>query len=477
MPERPASLDVIQLWQMVDSARRQLQPSRDQVGAWNRASSMLDGHARTLRNCREQLAALWPPETNAASAAYMAELDRLIAAAEQTSTAAANNATHIDHVADAIEQAHTKLKPIYEEYVSNQKKLADYQRQIEQAGAIGGAIGQSAAGRVGRTLGDWAGESIFEALTSPPVEEGRQEKLNQQARNVMAQLDAAARDGGNRVQPPPEYLPPRTAKDDGSTEFGGGPNDRPIRPPVVQPPPHRRDPDGSGPGQIEGDVGPGPVTVLPFPDSSPPSDDGPSLSNVAPPIAPAPTPAPPTVPPVPGQPPVITPGPGFGPPGIIPPAAPIAGGGGGLGAGRIPPGPAGPGTVGPGRVGPLGSGGAVPPGGVIGGRPGVGVGGVPAAPVGGATPRVNPVGGVIGPSGASGTGRPAAAGPAGGAGRPGGVGLTGARRGRTDHGERDLKHWDPDNPWEVEEGVAPSIEPNRDTDRHDAGGPVIGQDR
>ena len=66
------------LWRLVDAARQKLQPSRDQVAAWERASSMLSGHAARLQNCRNQLAGLWPPEQNAASAAYMVELDRLI---------------------------------------------------------------------------------------------------------------------------------------------------------------------------------------------------------------------------------------------------------------------------------------------------------------------------------------------------------------------------------------------------------------
>ncbi|ROT33167.1 hypothetical protein EF879_08615 [Micromonospora sp. HM5-17] len=466
---------------MVDTAYRQLQPSRDQVAAWNRASSMLDGHVRTLRSCRAQLAALWPPESNAASAAYLGELDRLITAAEQTSTVAANNATQINHVANAIELTRAKLKPIYEEYVSNQQRLADYQKQIEQAGVIGGAIGQSYAGELGRTVGDRVGEGLFEAFTSPPVEDGRQEALNRQAHALMAQLDGAARDGGQRVKPPPEYLPPRTERDDGR-EIGDGSDDRAIPPPQVDPPSHRRVSDDAGPGQIEGDVGPGqiegdvgpgPVTVLPHQPASPPypTDDGPSLSTVLPPTAPTPGPtpgSPPVSPPVTPQP--TASGPGLGAPPIISAVPPIGGGGGGgVGAGRVPPAPPVPGGVG--RPGSLGSGGVLPPGGVIGGRPGTGVGGVPPTPVGGGTPRVNPVGGVIGPPGAAGTGR------AGAAGAVGGAAPVGGRRGRSDGGERDHRRWDPDNPWEVEEGVAPSIEPNRRVSRHDTGGGVIGQDR
>lgn len=478
----PGSFNVVQLWQMVTGARQELPPSRTQVDAWQRASSMLDQHSAALLDCRRQLAEIWPPETNAAAAAYMAELDRLIDAAQQTSSASANNATHINYVADAIEQTETTLKPIYEEYVNNQQKLADYQRQVEQAGNIGGTIGQAYGGVGGRLLGDWAGESIYGAVTTPPVEDGRQEELNRRAREVMARLDATARDSGNRVQPPPDYVPPELADAGGGDEFGEESEERPVRPPVIPPPRHRLDrTEESRPGFIDGHLPEsGPVTTLP--QTEPPysgyDDDGPGLSSVVPP-PPTATPPTPIPPPPPGSPlpPPVGPGPGLGTPGLIPGVSPLSGGG------KIPS-VSGPGA---GRAGPLGAakiggGGGVPPGGVIGGRPGGGVGGVPIGggggmPMGGgAAPRANPVGGVIGPSGGAAGGRGAGGGAAGGRGA-GMAGGPGGRRGQQGSDDRDSQHWDPDNPWAVEEGVAPSIEPNRTVSRHDPGTGVLGQDR
>jgi hypothetical protein len=58
----------------------------------------------------------------------------------------------------------------------------------------------------------------------------------------------------------------------------------------------------------------------------------------------------------------------------------------------------------------------------------------------------------------------------GGAGQRGPVGAGGRKRGQTDeHGHE----WDPDNPWEVAEGVAPVVEAPGDTGPIDPG-PAIG---
>ncbi|MFD0974221.1 hypothetical protein ACFQ3X_37355, partial [Plantactinospora endophytica] len=66
---------------------------------------------------------------------------------------------------------------------------------------------------------------------------------------------------------------------------------------------------------------------------------------------------------------------------------------------------------------------------------------------------------------------------AGGASGSGVPGTLGSARGRRDADEPDGREWDPDNPWEVEQGVAPEIEPNREAGRHEPGGGVLGKDR
>jgi hypothetical protein len=94
--------------------------------------------------------------------------------------------------------------------------------------------------------------------------------------------------------------------------------------------------------------------------------------------------------------------------------------------------------------------------------------GVMGAPVGGVQ-RVNPVGGVIGQQPG---GRPAGVGQVPAAGMLGGP--QGQPRNRAAAAEG--KGWDPDNPWAVEEGVAPVISPDV-TRAVDPGPGIIGMDR
>jgi hypothetical protein len=71
------------------------------------------------------------------------------------------------------------------------------------------------------------------------------------------------------------------------------------------------------------------------------------------------------------------------------------------------------------------------------------------------------------------TGRMPLGGPAGTA-QPGGGGMGG--RPGLHSGEHVDDLWDPDNPWETDEGVAPVVLPARETGRIDPG-PTIGLDR
>ena len=68
-------------------------------------------------------------------------------------------------------------------------------------------------------------------------------------------------------------------------------------------------------------------------------------------------------------------------------------------------------------------------------------------------------------------GRPVAAGS-----RTGQSYLAGQRKGR-DERERGSQTWDPDDPWSVEHGVPPVLEPAEEPSFHDPGPGVIGIDR
>ncbi|MEV8504580.1 hypothetical protein AB0368_07070 [Actinoplanes sp. NPDC051475] len=481
---------------MVAGAKQTLGQSHEQIQAWTRAQQMLDRHWTALQGFRAQLAAKWPPDQNAASAAYLLELDRLLNAVTQTAEAAISNAVQIAHVTEAIDQAHTTLETLHSEYVSNEAKIADYNDKVN-AVSTGVSVVQG-------PLAGFVAKGAAELFTSPPVDDGRQDQLQQQARQAMDTLSGAAHDASVNMTTPPEYLSPKVAgKDDGTLVGDGSTGGGAQRPPNIDPPAHTRA-HLTAPGHVEsgagGDggtaTGTGSHPTLSDADipsggaSQPPARaTGPQLSGVI-----APPPAPPTLlpPPVTGPAPL---------PGSTPlPAIPAVSGltllPGSISGTRTPLGTTVSGAARTGIGGSTGGAGvrALPPGGRI-----EGVTGLPqqrAGQLGGpraSVQRVNPVGGVIGsqrgnPSGgAIGAPRANPAGSVIGAQRgPSGTsgtasansGVTGMAHGRrtgrsdTDQG----RHWDPDNPWAVSEGVAPVIEPDP-ADTVDPGPGIIGLHR
>jgi hypothetical protein len=409
----------------------------------NKAQQMLSGHAESLEDARDQLAAKWPPETNAASAAYLTELDRLIAAVKDTALSCAVNVFHINTVSDAIIQAHDKLAPLHTEFVKNEGALAQYDAEINAFG-VGASLIPG-----GSTIASGAAR----LFTSPPVDDGRQEELTKQAQQAMVSLAGAAQDGATYIKPPAPYVPPtvngdyiENPKQIGDAGSGGGAS----APPRIDPPAHTRAPADTPTSPTGDDLASHPT----------PGDSGPVLSGYAPlpttspPLLGAPGPAPgATIGPLPS----VIPGLGGLPTGLV---APARGAGGRL-----------PSTFAPGEAGPFGRGSA-PRSSVIGTLPGG------AGAVGSTRSRVNPPGGVIGQqpgAGGRGAGRAASSRMASG----NGTGLTGSQAGQRGRGTSgsDREHWDPDNPWEVDEGVAPVIVPDPSPARVDPGPGIIGLDR
>jgi len=222
-----------------------------------------------------------------------------------------------------------------------------------------------------------------------------------------------------------------------------------------------------------------PVTTTPGGTNGGGHIGGPILGGVTPPQSgPAPSPGLSTIPGVPAAPsPGATGGlPGVMSPGVVPPPAPT---------GSLP---ATGGRIGQGNVGKPGSmlptnGRAMPSGGVIGAKPGSGViGQIPsgsAAPRGNPPARPNPVGGVIGQTGSTPASKGMATRNGPGSPRAHQPGLMTGQLGqnRRHRGEvADNATWDPDNPWETDQGVDPIVLPPEDPGPIDPG-PAIGYRR
>jgi hypothetical protein len=454
----------------------QIEASWQQVSAWQKTHELLDEHAAKLSMYRQGLVENWPPEKNAASAAFVKYVDDLILSLQQASTASASNVTALSNLTSAVSTARTEVQKAYQEYSTNQTKINTSQNKSTSSSSPTPTPSPS------------PGPS--------PVPAGRQQQLTQQARQAMAVLSGAAVDSTWQMSVPPEYTPPTTGVREDNKQQIGVPPVVAMTPPVIPAPrtsastsgPAMSFPSGTGTDGLPG----GSVGASP--------GGGPVLTGgVIAPASPIVTPTPPTTGPMPGAlgggvlpPGGIIGGPGLGsvggkmPPGGsgVPKVGPLGGGSGG----SIPGVTGEDGVAGGGAGRGLGGGRTLPPGGVIGGSPEAMVGGAATGRVrsGGLGPggaggvrRVNPVGGVLG-QGSPSAGRSSGA-PMGARGTTGGAHasqpfLAAGRGGKGDR-DHESRIWDPDDPWAVERGVAPVLEPGREPSSHDPGPGVIGIDR
>ncbi|GII21781.1 hypothetical protein [Planosporangium mesophilum] len=430
----------------------QISTSHEQVTAWRKTHELLDDHMGTLKYYKQGLVDNWPPEKSPASAAFVKYVDDLITSLETASQAAKANESALYSLTTGVVKARDEVKAAYREYAANKAKL------------------DAAAKTSTPSVTPTPTPTPTPSPGPPPVAPGRQEELTQRAQAAMATLSTTANQSHAQMKVPPPYTPPQGGFIQ-NREHIDTPAAVMMTPPVIPAP---------RTSASQGGLAAAPAPNAPFP-TTVTSGGAPVLTGGAFSPPPTITPTPPIAPP-------ITPPPGGGPlPGVI-------GVPGGFGGGKNPP--KGPGLP---KVGPLsGGGGPVPglpveghgptaaparplaPGGVIGGAPGMGggapgMGGAHAATGGGRPggPRPNPVGGVLGQGG--GAGGPAS--PHGvGANAAGQPPLAGQRR---TGGDRDdeSQQWDPDDPWAVERGVAPVLQPSTEQSSHEPGPGVIGIDR
>ncbi|MET8230046.1 hypothetical protein ABZS77_05120 [Micromonospora sp. NPDC005298] len=419
-----------------------------QVAGWRKVCDLAQIHLGRLQEYRRGLAAVWPPETSAASGTYLAQLDELIDKVRHTHDAAAANYTALSAATQAIGTTRAALRKIYEEYADKLQQKQAYETTAADPKAIMG-----------------------NRMTEPPVSDAELERLNVQARGMMFGLSGELQQAQATLQKPPPPPKGKPVADQANPDVYGE-SSGPVIPPIVSVPPRKRSegrpalrtqpvsmPNAPGSGPILGASSGGLPGMA--------TNGGSGFGSTSP------TPA--------GS--ASTLGPQSLPPGVAPLAGPPRGA-----RSQLPPinRPAGGNT--PPHTMPAAQPRSMPPGGLIGGIPGVGIGQPGASP----TPRrVNPVGGVIGGGGAG-------TGPTGGAGsRPGSGRSVGLSSGFTPFGgspnlnppgsgvsrsslrepDRDKSRpWDPDHPWEIDQGVEPVVRPPENQGPIDPG-PAIGFDR
>jgi hypothetical protein len=417
------ALDVPAMWALV--ANQDTTAHYKALTGWQKSYELILEHMAQVQNYRENLAAAWPPEKSPASAAYIAQLDDLIMHLQKTYDAAIANHSAFAGATLSLSLSRDDLKKIYDEYTANQAKLNAFNAKPKPV-------------QYGK---------VPVLPPKPPVAASRQEELNNQARVLMSNLSTDLVQAQTSLTAPPKFVPPQLI-DDQKKAIGGQDSTQTVVPPIV--------PVDSGAGSISshgtsGHSAVGSIRATELPTAAPTSgvrQPGLILGGANPPVV-TPPPTMPTPTPVGGSPlpnvigqsPILPPPTTPFTPGL-PPTSGAVRTFQGEGIGR---------TIG---AGPASGIRAMPPGGIIGGTPGVGLG----QPATGrsATQRVNPVGGVIrssgtevgsGVRGASGTAQPMTS-----------LGSRAGRRGKSD----EATSWDPDNPWDTAEGVAPVVLPVAD---------------
>ncbi|MEH1167659.1 hypothetical protein V6V47_19965 [Micromonospora sp. CPCC 205539] len=426
-----------------------------QVAGWRKVCDLAQIHLGRLQEYRRGLAEAWPPETSAASGAYLAELDELIDKVRHTHDAAAANYTALSAATHAIGTTRAELRKVYEEYATKRQQKQAYDATVSDPKAVMGS-----------------------RVTESPVTDAELERLNVQARGMMFNLSGELQQAQATLRQPPPRPRANPGIDQGDPDVYGGTSAAPVIPPIVSVPlpTSSETRSGSASKSVPAPTAPGLGPVL----GGIGNAATPGLTNPGPPIGAAP----PTTP---------GPTPGLG----VPPfsrAAPARGNAPGAPHGQPYPLNQ-PGSATGANGNPNAKPRPLPPGGLIGGVPGMGL----SQPGGGASPprRINPVGGVIGGGGAG-------TGPTGGAGsRPrsgrgatavhglspmgsgpiassgAGVSPGGQSSLRPDGQETlsdDKRRWDPDQPWKVDEGVPPVVQQSDEEGPIDPG-PAIGIDR
>lgn len=407
---------------------------------WRRSYELTHQHMAAVQRYRENLIAAWPPEKSPAAAAYVAQLDALIANLRQTYDAAVANYTAFSAATLALSSARHDLEKVFAEYVANEGKLAGFEKE-----------------RAGRPVA--AGKSVLPPLKSP-VEEGRQAELERQARSIMYGLSAELMQARAQITQPARYTP-NSQRAEYEHEGGVAPVGPPPIPPVSSFDPQAGTPDIDTAGVAGDKVSPERTATSSSSGSaisSPPPGPGLVLGGTHPALT-VPTPLP-SQSHAPGNYvgtlPIVT------PPHPLPAGSPANNRDDSAVNRRVSP----AGFVRP-SSSPAVTPSAMPPGGVIGPVPREAPGQPGASQK---SPRhVNPVGGVIGQSSA-----PNYSGPAAQA-RSAPIapfGQTFSRRSPNDEEHNGQRLSDQNNLWSATEGVAPVVAP-RPT-RPIEPGPAIG---
>lgn len=200
-------MDVLSMWACVQD--QDTTGQWKQVAGWRKVCDLALAHLSRLREYRRGLAEAWPPETNTAARAYIAELDQLIDRVQRTHDAAAANYDALAAAARAIGSARAELQPLHEEYAKKLRQKQAYEATIADPKAV-------------------AGSRLPER---PPVTDDDLEQLNVRARGLMTGLSGELQHAQVMLQRPPTV--PRPGIETNNPDVYGASGAAPVIPPIV----------------------------------------------------------------------------------------------------------------------------------------------------------------------------------------------------------------------------------------------------
>lgn len=175
--------DVATMWQALDG--QHTDNHWKLVSGWRRTAELTATHLSRLEHYRANLIAAWPPDRNAAAAAYVSRLDFLIQNVRATHEVAVANYTTFGATVGALAGAQRELKPLYDEYLRTRQAIRDHESMM-------------------------AHNSASEAVSTvwqPPATQRDLEVLNNRARAIMFSLSHTLIEAEAAIKHPPTYTP------------------------------------------------------------------------------------------------------------------------------------------------------------------------------------------------------------------------------------------------------------------------------
>ncbi len=213
--------DVRSMWSVISG--QEADSHWDLVAGWRRSYELTGEHLGRMKTYRQNLAQAWPPEKNAAAAAYIAQLDEMIGNLQETYDAAAANYSTFATAIGAISTARYELKAIYDEYIANQGRIEQYEAAKAAA---------TTASTPSGTPTPSPKPQASPVPGSPPVSAAQQEQLNNKARSLMYKLSGTLIEARAQIKQPTPYRDPnqRERPSSENPELGGAP---PPIPPII----------------------------------------------------------------------------------------------------------------------------------------------------------------------------------------------------------------------------------------------------